>query len=222
MITGETILIAHFGYPTKTFKAPMIYNPYFDKIGVNAVVMPMGVKAENYAEVLKAAVQAHQHTRRARDHAAQGHDGRARGRSLDDRANRRRVQRDPAPARRYAGRRHVRRRGFRSRRRAQGPAHGRGERAGRRLWRRRLGDRRFARGGGGRAARPVRRLSRFGRGAGIAAESALSQARGCDRLQRSERLRNRRQRHPARHERRRPAADGRRAAVARRHSSAKS
>jgi shikimate dehydrogenase len=55
MITGETILIAHFGYPTKTFKAPMIYNPYFDKVGVNAVVMPMGVKAEDYAEVLKAA-----------------------------------------------------------------------------------------------------------------------------------------------------------------------
>ena len=55
MITGETILIAHFGYPTKTFKAPMIYNPYFDKVGVNAVVMPLGVKAEDYAEVLKAA-----------------------------------------------------------------------------------------------------------------------------------------------------------------------
>ena len=33
MITGETILIAHIGYPTKTFKAPMIYNPYFETIG---------------------------------------------------------------------------------------------------------------------------------------------------------------------------------------------
>jgi shikimate dehydrogenase len=54
MITGETILIAHLGYPTKSFKAPMIYNPYFDKIGLNAVVMPMGVKAEDYPEVLKA------------------------------------------------------------------------------------------------------------------------------------------------------------------------
>src|SRR5271170_2419902 len=54
MITGETILIAHFGYPTKTFKAPMIYNPYFEKVGVNAVVVPMGVKAENYAEFLEA------------------------------------------------------------------------------------------------------------------------------------------------------------------------
>jgi shikimate dehydrogenase len=53
MITGETILIAHLGYPTKTFKAPMIYNPYFEKIGVDAVVMPMGVMSEDYAGVLK-------------------------------------------------------------------------------------------------------------------------------------------------------------------------
>jgi shikimate dehydrogenase len=57
MITGDTILIAHLGYPTTTFKAPMIYNPYFDSIGVNAVVMPMGVKTEAYAEVLKALFQ---------------------------------------------------------------------------------------------------------------------------------------------------------------------
>src|SRR5579863_6669478 len=55
MINGETILIAHLGYPTKSFRAPMIYNPYFEKIGVNAIVMPMGVKAEDYAEFLKAA-----------------------------------------------------------------------------------------------------------------------------------------------------------------------
>ena len=54
MINGETILIAHLGYPTKSFRAPMIYNPYFEKIGFNAIVMPMGVKAEKYAEVLKA------------------------------------------------------------------------------------------------------------------------------------------------------------------------
>jgi shikimate dehydrogenase len=54
MITGDTILIAHLGYPTTTFKAPMIYNPYFDSIGVNAVVTPMGVKADAYAEALKA------------------------------------------------------------------------------------------------------------------------------------------------------------------------
>ena len=54
MISGKTTLIAHLGYPTETFKAPMIYNPYFEKAGIDAVVMPMGVKAEDYAEVLKA------------------------------------------------------------------------------------------------------------------------------------------------------------------------
>ena len=54
MISGKTTLIAHLGYPTETFKAPMIYNPYFEKAGIDAVVMPMGVKAEDYARVLKA------------------------------------------------------------------------------------------------------------------------------------------------------------------------
>ena len=54
MISGQTTLIAHLGYPTETFKAPMIYNPYFEKAGIDAVVMPMGVKAEDYAQVLKA------------------------------------------------------------------------------------------------------------------------------------------------------------------------
>ena len=33
MISGKTTLIAHLGYPTEAFKAPMIYNPWFDKQG---------------------------------------------------------------------------------------------------------------------------------------------------------------------------------------------
>lgn len=53
MIDGNTILIAHLGYPTATFKAPMIYNPYFEKAGINAAVMTMGVKAEDYAGLLR-------------------------------------------------------------------------------------------------------------------------------------------------------------------------
>ncbi|GAC1327388.1 MAG: shikimate 5-dehydrogenase [Beijerinckiaceae bacterium] len=53
MIDGNTILIAHIGYPTRTFKSPMIYNPYFHSIGVNAVVVPMGVRSEDYAEFLR-------------------------------------------------------------------------------------------------------------------------------------------------------------------------
>jgi len=53
MITGNTRLIAHLGYPTGSFKAPMIYNPYFDKHGIDAVVVPMGCKAEDYPQFLK-------------------------------------------------------------------------------------------------------------------------------------------------------------------------
>ena len=48
MISGTTTLIAHMGYPTYTFKSPQIYNPWFDKNGVDAVVVPMGVKPEDY------------------------------------------------------------------------------------------------------------------------------------------------------------------------------
>jgi shikimate dehydrogenase len=53
MISGKTTLIAHIGYPTEAFKAPLIYNPWFDKHGIDAVVMPMGVKAEDYPAVMK-------------------------------------------------------------------------------------------------------------------------------------------------------------------------
>ena len=31
----------------------MVYNPWFEMKGINAVVVPMGVKAEDYPEVLK-------------------------------------------------------------------------------------------------------------------------------------------------------------------------
>jgi shikimate dehydrogenase len=53
MIDGKTKLIAHIGWPTESFKAPMIYNPFFEKQKINAVVVPMGCKGENYAEFLK-------------------------------------------------------------------------------------------------------------------------------------------------------------------------
>ena len=52
MISGKTTLIAHLGYPTEAFKAPMIYNPWFEKAGIDAVVMPMGVKTEDYPQFL--------------------------------------------------------------------------------------------------------------------------------------------------------------------------
>jgi shikimate dehydrogenase len=53
MISGRTTLIAHLGYPTETFKAPMIYNPWFERRGIDAVVVPMGVKAADYEPFLR-------------------------------------------------------------------------------------------------------------------------------------------------------------------------
>ncbi len=52
MINGNTKLIAHLGYPTHTFKAPLIYNPYFEETGIDAAVVPMGCRAEDYASFL--------------------------------------------------------------------------------------------------------------------------------------------------------------------------
>jgi shikimate dehydrogenase len=53
MITGTTRVIAHIGYPTEAFKAPMIYNPWFEAKSVDAVVVPLGLKAEDYASALR-------------------------------------------------------------------------------------------------------------------------------------------------------------------------
>jgi shikimate dehydrogenase len=53
MISGRTSLIAHLGYPTETFTAPMIYNPWFESRGIDAVVVPMGVMADDYPTFLR-------------------------------------------------------------------------------------------------------------------------------------------------------------------------
>jgi shikimate dehydrogenase len=52
MISGRTEIIAHLGYPTESFTAPMIYNPWFEHHGIDAVVVPMGVRAKEYASFL--------------------------------------------------------------------------------------------------------------------------------------------------------------------------
>lgn len=52
LITGSTRLIAHLGYPTASFKAPLIYNPWFEQRGIDAVVVPMGCRAEDYPRFL--------------------------------------------------------------------------------------------------------------------------------------------------------------------------
>ena len=54
MITGNTSLIAHIGYPTHSFRSPMIYNPWLEAAGADTVVVPMSCRAERYAGFLPA------------------------------------------------------------------------------------------------------------------------------------------------------------------------
>ena len=51
-INGNTEIIAHIGYPTHAFKAPMIYNPWFEKAGVNTIVVPMGCQSQDFEAFL--------------------------------------------------------------------------------------------------------------------------------------------------------------------------
>ncbi len=48
MISGTTTLVAHLGHPTHTFKSSLICNPWFEKNGIDAAVVPMGIKAGDY------------------------------------------------------------------------------------------------------------------------------------------------------------------------------
>ncbi len=52
-ISGTTRLIAHIGFPTESFKAPLIYNPYFAARGIDAVVVPHGCKADDFPAFLR-------------------------------------------------------------------------------------------------------------------------------------------------------------------------
>ncbi len=54
MIRGSTGLIAHIGFPTHAFKAPMIYNPHFAQAQIDVVVVPMACRTEHYPDFLRA------------------------------------------------------------------------------------------------------------------------------------------------------------------------
>lgn len=57
LINGNTEFIAHLGWPTHAFKAPMIYNPWFASAGINALVVPMGCKPAAFTSVLRGLFQ---------------------------------------------------------------------------------------------------------------------------------------------------------------------
>ena len=53
IINGHTVIIPHIGYPTHSFKAPLIYNPYFERQGINALVVPMSCQADHFEPLLR-------------------------------------------------------------------------------------------------------------------------------------------------------------------------
>lgn len=53
IIDGNTEFIAHIGYPTYAFRAPLIYNPWFSKVGINAIVVPMSCQIDPYPRFLR-------------------------------------------------------------------------------------------------------------------------------------------------------------------------
>lgn len=54
MITGRATLIAHIGYPTDTFASSSLCNPWFDRNGIDAAVIPMSARAEGYPDLFRA------------------------------------------------------------------------------------------------------------------------------------------------------------------------
>lgn len=48
MLTGDSNLLLHLGDPTHSFRAPMIYNPWFERAGIDAWVVPLGVRASEF------------------------------------------------------------------------------------------------------------------------------------------------------------------------------
>ena len=53
IINGHTVIVPHIGFPTHSFKAPLIYNPYFAKHGINALVVPMSCQPEVFPDLLR-------------------------------------------------------------------------------------------------------------------------------------------------------------------------
>lgn len=54
IINGQTEFLTLMGYPIRSVKAPMIYNPHLRKQKINMVLLPIEVKETDFADVFKA------------------------------------------------------------------------------------------------------------------------------------------------------------------------
>lgn len=53
MVNGSTEIIVHIGDPTHSFQSPMIYNPYLEQTGINAVVVLLGCPTPDFPALLR-------------------------------------------------------------------------------------------------------------------------------------------------------------------------
>jgi shikimate dehydrogenase len=51
-IDGNTQVIVHLGWPTHSFKSPLIYNPYFAAHGINVAVVPLACTTDELDNLL--------------------------------------------------------------------------------------------------------------------------------------------------------------------------
>lgn len=58
-IDGNTELIVHLGWPTHSFKSPLIYNPYFAAHGINVAVIPLACTADQLGGLLPSLLRLH-------------------------------------------------------------------------------------------------------------------------------------------------------------------
>lgn len=50
-LSGKSTVILHIGHPTHSFKAPLIYNPWFQHHNLDFIVVPLGIKPEHFKTV---------------------------------------------------------------------------------------------------------------------------------------------------------------------------
>jgi shikimate dehydrogenase len=58
MIRGSTRIYPVIGCPVSQVRAPSLYNPYFERVGIDAVVVPIEVPVEIYPQYLKTLLSA--------------------------------------------------------------------------------------------------------------------------------------------------------------------
>lgn len=58
MLTGRTDVLLHIGTPTHSFKASLIYNPWFEARGIDACVSPLGLQPGDFVATFPALMRA--------------------------------------------------------------------------------------------------------------------------------------------------------------------